>query len=174
MNPRKKVKLNHHQGNEPPDIFFEDDPPYSFYALVLSIDDLGDTHKYIMLEAAYVGWYQQLNLQQLPNLNGVAIGSGVRLLELIQTNTDFDNLNLYLQQTTGYQFEESSWWMLTQSFYNLRAAVRMEQFLPPLFQQDPSAVGWSNSRHEDFFVLPRLIVPRNQFRQWLFSARERF
>lgn len=160
------------------DVLFQDDPPGSFYAMILSIDEsvgatANDAQVYTVFDAAYVGWYRQIDPQNPPALNAVAGASGARLLEWISTPVQFANLDQQLQ-AAGQALEESSWWLVTEFIHDLRVAVHMEQFRPQIFNQDPSAVGQPTARHEEFFVLPRLIVPRRLFSQWLFSAHDRF
>lgn len=176
----RRINRYRRRGTQRPDALMQDDPPFSFYALVLAIDDAaghtaGDDQLHLALDAAYVTWYRQLaDPMNPPPLNGVGLQSGARLLELIQSPAQFDALNQYLLQTVYSQLSESSWWMLTPAHYNFRQSVHLEQFQPPLFALDPAQVGHPDARQSDFFVLPRLLVPRNLFRQGLFALRDRF
>lgn len=184
MRPRKRQKVKRNReplggdGGGGFDVLFQDDPPFSFYAMILSIDEsvgatANDAQVYTVFDAAYVGWYSQIDPRNPPALNAVEGASGARLLEWISTPVQFANLDQQLQ-AAGQALEESSWWLITQAFYDLRGTVHLEQFRPQIFDPDPSAVGEPTARHEDFFVLPRLIVPRKLFSQWLFASRERY
>lgn len=165
------------RGGIRPDVLMQDDPPYSYYCLVLAIDEAtganpGDDQVHVTFDAGYVIWYRQLaNPLAPPALNGQAMQSGASLLELIQTPAQHAQLSQDLAARGHRGLEESTWWMLT-STYDLRASVRLEQFQPPVFAADPASVGHPNSRRSEFFVLPRLVVPRNPMRQILFALRE--
>lgn len=166
--------------DSPPDLLYQDDADDSLYALVLSIDDAhgytaATDQVYMSLDAALVAWYRQLaNPAQPPALNNVAQASEARLLECIVTPTEFHRVNQYLLTTTRHALEECSWWLITPAWYNFRASIHLEQFLPAANEADPAGVGHSDSRYTNLFVLPRLIVPRSLFAQRLFSLRDLF
>jgi hypothetical protein len=189
--PLKRIKLN--PVDEPtddpapddpgPDVIFADDDPFSFYALVLTIDEAAGgapQHDRIVvdMDAAYVTWYrQQIDMLAfppvVPALNTVAMASGVRLLELVLTVPEFQRLDQVLT-AANQPLEDSSWWLITPFPYGLRATVRVDVFFPALFSQDPATVVTATSRQQETHLLPRLIIPRSIFRQRLFAMRELF
>jgi hypothetical protein len=186
---RKKVKINLPDEDEPmleptdPDVLFADDDLFSFYALVLVIDESpgrlpADDRLHVSMDAAYVGWYrQQINTRVfppvIPALNTVAQSSGCRWLNLVLTVPDYQDLNRRLT-AQGQPLSDSSWWLITPFPYGLRATILTEVFLPAAFSVDPATVATGAARQTEMHLLPRLLIPRNLFAQRLFSAREKY
>ncbi|MCB1037681.1 MAG: hypothetical protein KDD47_27865 [Acidobacteria bacterium] len=180
MNPaakRRKVAHRPAPGGGAPDVLFQNDPPTSFYALVLSIDEAvgagGGDQLHTAFDAARVSWYQSFQPLNPPALDAVAVASRARLLDWISTPAQFDHLDQQLR-ALGHPLEEYSWWLISKWPWDFRAAVRLEQFRAHGAEADPSAVGRPTARHEPFFILPRLIVPRRVLQQVLFAIREYF
>jgi hypothetical protein len=173
----KRVNTEMSNGGGDATVFYADDWPNAYYALVTKVEEARGTvraENQVMarLDAALVGWYRTLVDPRNPGpLTNTAGASGFRLIEIFMSAQVYVAMNQYLAQLyAGYVLEDHTFWILQPVPYDLRLAARVDVYGPAT--TDPSDVVAPSAVQTVGYIRNRLIAPRPLLALNVFALRE--